>query len=82
MANRKYTEKLKVSIDCADKELPVAIAQLGQSIKIDVSGSDVALGNIQAPQLSHVKNLDLLPLADRPSVEMPVLPNGRRINHG
>jgi hypothetical protein len=80
MANRKYTEKLKVSIECADKELPVAIAQLGQTIKIDLAGADMTLGNVQ--QLPQTKSVDLLPLMNRSSADIPTLPTGRRINHG
>lgn len=82
MANRRYTEKLKVSIECKDEQLPSAILQAGQVANITLGGSDVQLGNTQAQQLLPMKGADALPLIPSKSAEVPLLPAGRRVGRG
>lgn len=79
MVNRRYTEKLKIRIECKDDVLPAAICQAGNMIQIQSSGSDIKLG---MQQLMQPKNLDMLPLTSRPMADVPLLPNGKRINQG
>lgn len=80
--NKRHRQHLKITIECADQQLPTAIAQIGESVQINLTGPATTLGNVQVPQITQVKNVELLPQAERPSVEIPILPNGRRINHG
>ena len=82
MPNREYEKSLHVVIDCADQEMPMSIAQLGQSVKINLSDANITLGNVAVPQMAEMKSADMLPLTSSPLTELPLLHNGRRINHG
>lgn len=74
---KRFCEELNIAIDCPPEQLPLVVAALGNSLRLDLSGARITINNVDVPQISQAA----LPSLSDLRVHQPAIRNERNLVH-
>lgn len=74
---KRFCEELNIEIDCPPEQLPLVVAALGNSLRLDLSGARISINNVELPHISQVAAPSLTDLR----ILHPTIENERKLVH-